>query len=282
MQKDRVKLDEQLLEVFNHYSSFKVHSIFETVINFCHDDTPFLWTVMTKQDHYPRAVLVDEQTFEQMKQTVAIGDDVTVKNGVVYYSQNSLSLTHATPYTIEKTKAYNVHELKINEFNQVATALSKYKNGFDKTIVGYLYQPNNPLEQLLTDDYEQAMTYLLGRGIGLTPTGDDMLLGALWVLTTCQLSQTHLVDRIKQTLSEKLTQAITTDISKHYLLLAIDGIFVPQLKQLELFFNDQTKVSCHELILNVLAHGHTSGYDILTGIVCTFMFLQDKNYISNN
>lgn len=95
---------------------------------------------------------------------------------------------------------------------------------------------------------------IIGRGLGLTPSGDDILIGILFVLFSKGKEQQ--VDKIK--LEASLSR--TNDISREFLQYALKGIFSESLLELLGTDNIDQSVNC------ILSTGHTSGADSLLGI----------------
>lgn len=99
---------------------------------------------------------------------------------------------------------------------------------------------------------------LVGLGQGLTPTGDDMLLGALAALTMYE-------PELGTGLAEAVTPLLkrTNDISAGYLRQAVQGrAATPVIGALEALVTGEQ--SAAETLLRV---GHSSGGDILEGIL---------------
>ena len=100
----------------------------------------------------------------------------------------------------------------------------------------------------------------IGLGLGLTPSGDDMLLGSL---TALHMYRPELARRLGAAITPLLDR--TNDISRSYLQLALDGYAATPVlgaaAELAGGRMDQTKI--------LLTVGHSSGCDILEGLVTT-------------
>lgn len=111
---------------------------------------------------------------------------------------------------------------------------------------------------------------LIGMGPGLTPSGDDMLTGALAVLYashfTPQLQSCPFLPSADQLIM------LTTSVSCSYLNSARDGEFsTPVLHLLRCL---QTGRDPHRAIRRLVLMGHTSGADIVAGMVITLRWLK--------
>lgn len=106
----------------------------------------------------------------------------------------------------------------------------------------------------------------IGLGQGLTPTGDDMLLGTLAAL---HMYQPELARRLGEGMLPLLDR--TNDISRSYLEFAIHGYAAtPVIRATEHLSGDTGAL---ETLLSV---GHSSGGDILEGILIATQYLQEK------
>ncbi|MDO5088664.1 MAG: DUF2877 domain-containing protein [Leptotrichiaceae bacterium] len=164
-------------------------------------------------------------------------------------------------------KQSGVEKLNISELETVNLKIENIKKSEETLKKIFMYLKNINFAQKtgikideVTEHLQNGITtesqkYLTGRGKGLTPGGDDVLLG--YGLVYC------LYDK-----DIKLIHGnFTTDISKQY-FDAFNRGYVNQ-TLFELFSGD-----IENSILNITETGHTSGYDILFGI-----FLGIKNFL---
>jgi hypothetical protein len=111
---------------------------------------------------------------------------------------------------------------------------------------------------------------LIGKGPGLTPGGDDMLTGAMAVLWTtpwaARLQGTAFLPPAGQ------LAFLTTSVSCSYLNSAREGMFsTPVLRVLRHLQSGRNSLPAIRRLLSI---GHTSGADILTGMVVALDWLQ--------
>ncbi|HLO02922.1 MAG TPA: DUF2877 domain-containing protein [Symbiobacteriaceae bacterium] len=110
---------------------------------------------------------------------------------------------------------------------------------------------------------------MLGRGEGLTPGWDDLLLG---LIATIWFAGPALPDRIRcasQTLADALAEAAptrTTAISANYLQLAADGGWSERLADATLALLGASGPALVAPIQRLLAFGHSSGHDTAVGL----------------
>lgn len=99
---------------------------------------------------------------------------------------------------------------------------------------------------------------IIGRGLGLTPSGDDVLIGILFAMYYLNMKGQIEIFRSKSDLNR------TNNISKEFLKYAYSGIFSESL--LSLLDGEDL---C-EKIDHIMKTGHTSGSDTLLGIYYGF------------
>ncbi len=111
------------------------------------------------------------------------------------------------------------------------------------------------------------LTSVFGLGPGLTPSGDDAVCGVL--LTLRLLGQDSAAEELARDIHGVLAR--TTDLSGSLVMAAAQGYAVPQVVDLlhALAAPGRPSDQLPELVSRVLAIGHSSGGDILTGIHAT-------------
>lgn len=115
---------------------------------------------------------------------------------------------------------------------------------------------------------------LIGLGMGLTPSCDDMLVGSCAFLHALSFSDSHRKSSL--TLLSALDKAIgrqsekTTPISRHFLKAAVRGRFIERVKDLlyAIFSGDGKRLE--GAMERVLGYGATSGIDLIFGIALGF------------
>lgn len=112
-------------------------------------------------------------------------------------------------------------------------------------------------------DVEQILRYFLGRGKGLTPSGDDIILGILSVDQAFPFLQSAFKQILNTLLLEK---GLTTTVSEEYLTYALKGQFSTILIKIMRFLSGSQNESANDLLEELLQNGHTSGLDTATGI----------------
>jgi hypothetical protein len=115
-------------------------------------------------------------------------------------------------------------------------------------------------------DVDDAVLSLLGRGPGLTPSGDDVLVGmiaALWFVG--EIDSSSLVS-LRRLLVDAGTR-LTTEISVEYLHYACRGMVAGPLHDLLLALGRSDTTATADAVNRLGRYGHTSGMDCLLGVV---------------
>jgi Protein of unknown function (DUF2877) len=116
----------------------------------------------------------------------------------------------------------------------------------------------------------EATRHLIGWGPGLTPSGDDVLVGclrALWLMPWNHPAVYQLLHHLRAALLPDLT-ARTTGVGAEFIRYALDGAFAEVLDQAAL----SLEAAFHPLLVQsavsrLLAQGETSGTDTLLGLL---------------
>ena len=121
---------------------------------------------------------------------------------------------------------------------------------------------------------ESALMKVIGSGPGLTPSGDDALVGMLGVLyRVCAPSEAIAsVIQLRRVVPDLLWR--TTPISAHYLRLGLRGAFGEHL--IDLLDTIADGLEPGAAIERVLTVGATSGADALAGVALTLDMLADR------
>ncbi len=132
---------------------------------------------------------------------------------------------------------------------------------------GYIWELKAGLEQfglVKPDIWEVFVKRMLGAGIGLTPSGDDFLVGLLLACTICAGEEGTALREILVPLVET-HQERTNTISRAFLLAACKQEFGFLLHQL--LEQEQNQQSTYQARVSaVVETGHSSGLDTLNGL----------------
>lgn len=243
----------------------RVHSIFAHSLNI---QVGLLLINISCFDNYLSCfgINISEKNLKSVIQSVTENNIVKfLDNNIVFYTQDGIKRIDV--------KNFNIVELKIKPLNYFP------EKGLKKTLevlnnckvdqrIGI---PNNTLLKKFSDEMitfknfnaEQIVTWLLGRGKGLTPSGDDILCGYIFVLLLVDKANTYLSSLVKQI---RNNLKLTTDVSKAYLICATQGYVNSKVYQLYKSFKNHNFKDIDSELNSILEIGHTSGKDLSYGI----------------
>ncbi|POT54600.1 hypothetical protein C3432_26695 [Citrobacter amalonaticus] len=253
----------------------QVHSAFQHALNLRSEEGTHLTLLCAKKyQNLPDAarVMLPEQ-WDWRRETAGCGP-VRLTHGVVIAQRFRIDLNRATVWQPQLRRAsrdpktglwpqrhYKTLDAQLLLFcleHKVGSALQWQGN--------ILHQGLRPQES--PKQLEDQVPRLIGYGKGLTPDGDDYLLGylaALWLWKLPPMLAAHYA-RLQQAIERQLPH--TTDISQHYLRGALRGHFsqliCELLKQLNADAPTTTVIACAE---QVMQFGATSGVDCLAGLL---------------
>lgn len=173
---------------------------------------------------------------------------------------------------------------------------TKLENGFDKNIVDtvrFIFENNEASED---DFYKQlrslenslldkklcfhALNYWVGRGRGLTPSGDDFLVGILSMLSITGIKGNS-IEEIKEYLLKEGHKR-TTEIGFEYLWYASQGKFSMNIISLCRAMMGDDKKELNKALWDLSLSGHTSGADTILGIILASKLILTQQKIGFN
>ncbi|MEO1772417.1 DUF2877 domain-containing protein [Candidatus Enterococcus ferrettii] len=271
-------------EIFDHSLAkrhWRVHSKFAHSFNIQDETRQYLAVIASEQKiHVPNGIYLSPSEFKHLAAEVQVDDCLLIQGLRVKFPQRHLLLTTRTYQSFQKELSADrtdaVWDRYVSEIKKV-----KKETGNHEPLAAVFTQINDfiqAIDRLCTDKFSMqrsGLQFLIGRGPGLTPTGDDMIIG--------HLAARLLLGRRNQKLERYLRNKImavtdlTTDVSKHYLLCSIDQRFNQSVLQLITEFGSNAG-QISKRIQAVLATGHTSGADFLAGFTRTIHYFKEENH----
>lgn len=242
------------LEVLNEGNTFTVHSIFEKGLNIVDRHGELLFAGTDENGTFPFGILLDHQTKQTIKSYIRVGDTLTFHTNRLFHNCFELVFNvKILPLYMDFDQA-NINRLKEN-FDCISFT-SYESTDFERArvlaLIDRLHDPSQNLEKIFR--------YFIGRGQGLTPTGDDILVGILYGhFLNNFIKHKHL-----ETLKALIKEPLTTIVSKRFLTCALDGVFSSKITALQ---HDPSLESMKSLI----EVGSSSGMDTLYGIYLSLM-----------
>ncbi|MCM3338943.1 DUF2877 domain-containing protein [Paenibacillus sp. MER TA 81-3] len=293
------EMHAQLAALLSRRPIGRVHSIFENGINLAMGDA-LVFVGTTKNGRLPFGIHMGQESVRRLRFYVRRND------AVVAGTPDMIQFNHPTyPLTLDLSQAepfhygicaerYRMNRDLFHVCSFMETCLSwGVPTGLDVEWDRFLandYMPDDPqyvtvqhaeqlLDALLSGEVrviESHLRYFLGRGKGLTPSGDDFLVGLLAVHTLTQAFHPAFLTTLRHIVER---EDITTDVSKAYLLHALHGRFSDKVTHvLNAMFTEDT--SHFQAKLAQLLHtGHSSGIDTAFGIANAIMALRRYEHV---
>lgn len=117
----------------------------------------------------------------------------------------------------------------------------------------------------------RIIRFFVGRGKGLTPSGDDILIGF-----TLALMMFGKFNRWRNALEAEVTRDRTTMISVAYLSALLEGYASESFIRLVKLIDGVEREKIERTIKEVQSFGHTSGNDTLFGLLLGLKFLRNQ------
>lgn len=250
---------QSILDTLTLSHDLYVHSVFDNGINIKGNDHIIFLGLQVG----PSAIHVEERLLPLLVQS-QVGADVQYEDHHLIFNQLGLSFDFSQAQVI----SYQLERGSILPFTT---------DKVSRMILGYNFETGFGLStQTLLDtlhmkfEYDQGayVDYLFGCGIGLTPSGDDFLLGMMAYHHVKPYLNEVFFDR----LNEKLRAKMSTDISLNYLNDALQGYFAKPI--IDLFGAMQRGENVVARIYTIASFGHSSGKDTLSGIACAILMEQ--------
>lgn len=275
----------------------KVHSIFKRVINFIDMDRQIYSILQNHLDNGPCAMRLQvDKDYNFTDLNIEVNDRVNIE-------QDALKIDEKIVIYLKNTELWSPDLLKIqvNEndkinFSKNIKLFNEYflQNAVDggskyfyinklinleKTyrvsiiekelknrIEIFLLRLNESLEEL-----NKSIISVIGFGNGLTPSGDDFLVGFITALNSIEVEKSKLLFKKIKYILENISLS-TTDISKNMIKASIEGnsreIIINFIKQI---FNDDREGLYHS-IDEIFSIGSSSGADLSVGIILGLLY----------
>ncbi|GDX08021.1 DUF2877 domain-containing protein [Buttiauxella sp. A111] len=258
----------------------QVHSCFSHALNLI-DDDGHLFTLLSseKYQNLPDAVRVTQPENWDWRQQASRGETVRTTAGKLQARHWQVDISAATiwqPRLGGSSVSLNALPDALRHYETLSSQLFLFclEHQVESDLL-WARSPLSPSEskrQLAPaeamEQFESQVAQLIGFGRGLTPDGDDYLLGYLAALWPWKLNvglREH-QQRLHQAISINLPR--TTDISRHYLNRALEGHYSQPV--CELLEKITTRTPTADVIAateHVMQFGASSGVDCLAGIL---------------
>lgn len=268
-----------------------VHSVFKPALNLrVNGKSELLTLIASGEGDLPQGIRLDapaDFSFEKIQ----IGEPAVCRDGLLHIENGSLTIQ----LNGARRWKCDLPALKFDITNPVVSAAwrlvwealnkrQRFKESevvaedlfrFESEINNISRRIGEAMRQLIYDTqrYElpddSSITSLIGLGPGLTPSGDDLLVGymaGLWCTMQDKSERAQFITSLGETIS-RLSQN-TNEISRTYLYHAVRGQVSSRLANLaEAISHGEDHKHLFELAEAAMKIGHTSGMEIVTGML---------------
>lgn len=241
-----------------------VHSNFEHAINLLLDNK--MITLLTKNsDLVPYSIILNIDNFTSYN--IKVNEIIQINNNEILFDCFKIDLSNSKKFSLSNFGCIKYSNYIIEQNNNyVEKVLNEcLKN---KDLIVY-YEIEKKIESIISFAKEfnridiDLIKKLIGLGIGLTPSGDDILVGMLSVILKIK-DVNNKYESILRIELEKLLDTHTNLISKNMIINAFDGYFKSSIN--DIVYKYQSSIISFSDLESLIYYGHSSGIDTLQGI----------------
>lgn len=245
----------------------RVHSTFRSVVNVATDHPELLSLTSASVPRAPRALQVCLDRFDDAG--IRVGDDVVSDGHLLRIGESFMVVVAATPVWEQSRATGTPKSTRIARLSAMLGTPQSLSgtSDFERTVAQRVETGISALRFAVlaqdSDSTRGAASSLVGLGLGLTPTGDDVLTGAAFVAS-------HLrgpLDLVHRAVIDVVETGATNDISTTAMRCALRGRAVQPIEDLYAWLCGADTHTLNRLVTDVLAIGHTSGADLALGLL---------------
>ncbi len=258
----------------------QVHSCFAHALNLIADDGHLFTLLDAKRyQNLPDAVRVTLPTGWDWRQQARTGEAVLITADNIQAQRWRVNINESTlwqPRLSRSSLSLNALPEALQHYETLASQLLLYC--LEHQVESDLLWASSPISKDESKrrlelkeqpaQLENQVVKLIGYGKGLTPDGDDYLVGYLAAFSPWQLTAVLLAhqNRMQQLIEQHLPR--TTDISRHYLSRALEGHFSQPVCSLqEQLISPTQNTAIIDAAEQVMQFGASSGVDCLAGML---------------
>ncbi len=254
----------------------RVHSAFRSVVNVTTEHPELLSLTAASVARAPRAIQVCLDRMDHAG--ISVGDDVFSDGHTLRIGDSFVVVVTATPAWDETVSDGVPLAWRVEVLHDLMNAAVPVRNtsAFERAVDERVEAGISAMRTaVLGMDFEathHAATSLVGLGIGLTPTGDDVLTGAAFVASRLGGS----LDLVHRSVARVVESGATNDISVTAMRCALRGRAVQPIEDVYSWLCGANTHNPHQLVADVSAIGHTSGADLALGLLTAVRLHQES------
>lgn len=221
---------------------------------------------------------IRKDKFIKILEEIKIDDNVTYKNNnLIIYTLNEIIYLN-----LEQVEDIdlNIPKIKCTIENIKDTYLYKILDKYefeDHIGIDLGIETRTNIELLITKDKQndfynsKIINFFVGRGKGLTPSGDDILTG--FTMGLMIFNNNGMFDKWIKDINLIVTKDKTTLVSVAYLKALTKGYVSENFLELILSIDKNSEKLVCEILDKIKFYGHTSGYDTMFGFYLSLKYL---------
>jgi len=286
------EINENIFYKLKYLKLGEVHSVYKNTINFIVEEK--LLAI------HPRNTIKTPMSIRIMENELEFkGLNISIKDKVIIYQDKFTINEHEFNFSSAKTWNSNINQIKVDMTHMGLNKMQLILNTMDlfgkenslKEIVRYIIQGESTeflidKEDYLTERYfliivewvqfildkviikpSNSIARLIGLGNGLTPSGDDFLLGLLSIFTLTEnnfILSLEINKSLKKLIKNNLQK--TTFLSKEFLSYAIRNEYSEIFHEFYTSLKDGNRDEIRSTVIKFIGIGSSSGMDTLAGI----------------
>ncbi len=258
----------------------KVHSKFKSGLNIQFEDI-LIYISHTESALSAYGINIDKDKLQEIMEMVDIKDVVIFKEcKLIFYSTyKNITLNLENIELID----LRIPVIQINKREIRNTILYSILKEYDfKNNIGLKIDDkiNYYIDLLVKSDKENSklneeiIKFFSGRGKGLTPSGDDILIG--FTTSILSFNEENIFGNWIKDISLLINKKVTTEISVSYIRALIEGYLSYNFIELIYSMNFKESNYVYGIIEKIKKFGHTSGNDTLFGFFLGLKFLSNN------
>ena len=270
-----------LINIFKNNRVLKVHSTYQSTINFSFDKKIF--SIHHREVPLnPMSIILDLDRVEFEKQFSNI-ESLEIKDNKIFINKQIVSFKSEAEQSCDLsalTQALKVNKEQIQQFYKklidFLITLSRQSDYFSAVVGDEIKNYyNNKIRQLIKErkikNFALKLTDLIGLGKGLTPAGDDIICGFLASLDFIGYElNLEKVRIIKDAIRNKiLVKNSTNDLSKEFINYALKGHHSIMISSLYKALAKNQEID--PILEKISNQGFSSGIDFLTGMYIGYL-----------
>ena len=272
-------IDAKLLQQWSQGDSFPyvVHSRFTHAINYVNQQNDMITFLTRGLPNAPKSMIIDVDEFNEWP--IEEGEHLQHQSDQLLLSNIGISIGQAVAWSMDlpsiQTVDVELLEAMQHFLDSHQTSLFEMEQMIYDRLDEYFFEL---ISAAMLGDYEMVTTYArksIGLGLGLTPSGDDRLVGFLLGCYIYSPMNTGLYLALKTAIEE--SQENTNEISYAMLNAAKHGEFNEWLLTLANVIGMQDSQNLSSALTNVFSIGSRSGGDMIKGLLLFLTHCPFKN-----